>query len=106
MNDKLEEAEELIKLIPQEQGKLLTFSGSTSGKLLRYEDEALTDNIQKLARQVVINLRAVKKSTIVDNMGNAVNIMREKKSELENLLDELRLIPLILGTRCDICPAL
>jgi len=106
LNDRLDEAENLVKLIPQEKGVQLTFSGDSSGKLLRYEDAVLTNNICNLARQSVTNLRAVKESRIVDNMANAVNIMRKKKLVLEVMLDELRLIPLILGTRCDICPAL
>lgn len=106
INDQLEEAENLIKLIPQENGVQLTFSGDSSGKLLRYEDTELADNICNLARQSVTNLRAVKESRIVDNMVTAVKTMKIKKSELVYMLDELRLIPLILGTRCDICPAL
>ncbi len=105
LNGKLNKAENLIQLLPDERGVRLTFSGDTLGKLQRYEDQKLAEEVRELARQAIRNLQAGKDSVIIQ-MTNSLEIMRNKKSELEDLLEELRLIPLILRTQCDICPAL
>jgi len=102
---KVGEAEDLVQIIPDERGVRLTFSGDTSGKLIRYEDEELAEEVRELARQAIRNLRAVKDSEI-GIMANSLKVMRNKKSELEDMLEELRLIPIILSSKCDICPAL
>ena len=105
LNGKVDEAEDLVQIIPDERGMRLTFSGDTDSNLQRYENQELAEEVFKLARQAITNLRAVKDSDIIQ-MTNSLKIMRNKKSELENMLEELRLIPLILSTKCDICPAL
>jgi hypothetical protein len=33
-----------------------------------------------------------------------INIMQERIKELEEMLNSLRLRPLILGTQCELCP--
>ncbi|MBA7564319.1 hypothetical protein ES708_05982 [subsurface metagenome] len=105
LNGEINKAEYLIQLLPDERGVILTFSGDISGKLQRYESQELAGKVCDLARQAIRNLRAGKDSVIIQ-MTNSLEIMRNKKSELEDILEELRLIPLILRTKCDICPAL
>jgi len=104
LNGKVDEAENLIQIIPDERGVRLTFSGDTSRKLQRYEDQKLAETVRDLALHAIKNLRAVKGSEIII-MTNSLKVMRNKKSELEDMLEELRLIPLVLKTQCDICPA-
>lgn len=105
LNGKVNKAENLIQLLPDERGVRLTFSGDTSGKLQRYENQELAGKVCDLARQAVRNLRAINDS-VITRMTDSLAVMRSKKSELEDMLEELRLIPLILSTKCDICPAL
>jgi len=69
-------------------------------------EKKLAEEVRDLARQAIRNLRAVKESEIIIKMTSSLKIMSNKKSELEDMLEELRLIPLILSTKCDICPAL
>ncbi len=105
LNRKVDEAEYLIQIIPDERGVRLTFSGDSSGKLQRYENQELAGKVCDLTRQAIRNLQAGKDSVII-RMTNSLKVMRSKRSELEDMLEELRLIPLILSTKCDICPAL
>ena len=57
-----------------------------------------------VSRQAMVNLTRGKESEVTVGLGDAMTEMLELKRELEDKLDELRLVPLILRTRCEICP--
>jgi len=86
--------------------------GSQSMVRVGYETFFLFDDNITLAQKlthignlVVNNLEKGEKSDMVKSLQNEVRIMKKASEELREMLNPVKLTPLILRTRCDLCPA-
>ena len=83
----------------------LEFYERDSESCLFLNDEELAEEVLSICRQVVTNLREGTESDLVRKLTDHVSRMQTRARELEERLDELVLRPIILHTRCDLCPA-
>ena len=83
----------------------LTFYESDSETRFYLNDVELAKEVLSMCRQVVTNLREGTESDLVRKLADEVSQMQARTKELEEGLDELLLRPMILLTRCDLCPA-
>jgi len=72
---------------------------------LDLNDLELAKETLNMCRQVVTNLREGTKSDLVQRLTDKVRRMQDRTEELEKSFDRLILRPVILRTRCDLCPA-
>ena len=88
----------------------LRFYTDDSDTKLDLNDLELAKKALSMCRQVVTNLREVTilregtKSNLVQRLTDEVHQMQDRTEELEKSLDRLILRPVILHTRCDLCP--
>jgi hypothetical protein len=68
-------------------------------------DLELAKEVLRICHETVTSLREETKSHLVLGLTDQVPKMRERTAELEESLDALILRPIILRTRCDLCPA-
>jgi len=83
----------------------LEFYESDSETRFYLNDVELAKEVWSMCCQVITNLREETKSDLVRKLTDEVSQMQAKTKELEESLDELRLRPTILRTRCDLCPS-
>lgn len=89
----------------------LEFYESDSDTRLDLYDVELAKEALSMCRRVVTNLREVTilrertESNLVQMLTNEVCQMQDRTEELEKSLDRLILRPMILRTRCELCPA-
>ncbi len=68
-------------------------------------DEELAKDVWSMCCQVVTNLWDEVESDLIQNLTYEVSQMQARTKEFGEGLDELVLRPMILHTRCDLCPA-
>jgi hypothetical protein len=83
----------------------LRFYDGDSDTKLDLNDVELAKEALSMCRRVVTNLREGTKSDLVQRLTDEVRRMQGTTEELEISLDRLILRPVILRTRCDLCPA-
>jgi len=83
----------------------LEFYEGDSDTRLYLNDNELAKEIKSMCQLVVSNLQEGTKSDVVEKLTKEVRLMQDTTRELEEGLDELVLRPLLLRTRCDLCPA-
>lgn len=83
----------------------LEFYESDTETRLLLNDEKLAKEVCVICRRANDSLRTGRKSDLVQALTDEVSQMRARSRELEESLDELLLRPMILLTRCDLCPA-
>jgi len=81
----------------------LKFYSDTTG--LRIDDLALAKKILSLCKWAINNLRCGDRTGLIEAISKNIKTMRKKYDDLEDLLNELTLRPIILQTRCKLCPA-
>ncbi len=69
---------------------------------LIFNDKSLAEKVILICNQVVNNLS---KGDMVKQLHSEVHIMQKATEELRQMLNPVRLTPMILRTRCDLCPA-
>lgn len=74
-------------------------------KGLYLDDVELAKEVRSMCYGAITNLREGVKSDLVQRLTDEVRRMQDRTGELEESLDGLILRPLILRTRCDLCPA-
>jgi hypothetical protein len=67
-------------------------------------DLELANEVLNMCRETVTNLREGTKSHLVERLTDQIHQMRDRTEELQVGLDALVLRPIILRTRCDLCP--
>ncbi len=82
----------------------LRFYDGDSDTKLDLNDVDLAKEVLSMCRQVVTNLLEVK-SDLVQELTDEVSQMKDRTRELEENLDGLVLRPMMIHTRCDLCPA-
>ena len=103
--DNESQVEKYIKIKGLESGWAILFGGDISDTELFIEDKNISSIIGGYCRSIARGLFTDEESSLIQNMATSLAIMREAHKELMDKLDELRLTPIILQTRCDICPA-
>ena len=81
------------------------YKGDSDTKLDLNNDVELAKEVLTMCRRAVANLREGIKSDLVQRLTDEVRRMQDRTGELEESLDGLILRPMILRTRCDLCPA-
>ena len=74
--------------------RVLTFSGETS--------KSLAEKVTHICNSVANNLR---KGDMAQQLRREVGDMKRASDELREMLNPVKLRPMILRTRCDLCPA-
>jgi len=69
---------------------------------LIFNDASLAEKVTHICNQVVNNLS---KGDMVEQLQREVRTMEKATEELRKMLNPVRLTPMILRTRCDLCPA-
>jgi hypothetical protein len=88
------------------KGKVwLEFYKGDEDTRLYLNDLELAKEVLNMCRETVTNLREGTKSHLVQRLTDQVHQMRVRTEELQVGLDALVLRPIILRTRCDLCPA-
>jgi hypothetical protein len=77
--------------------KIFTFIGSTN--------KSLADKVTGICNSAANNLRKGEKSSMVESLQNEVRTMKDATEKLRKMLNPINLTPVILRTRCDLCPA-
>ena len=83
----------------------LEFYEGDSDTRLDLNDSELAKEVLSVCRWAVNNLRKGEKSNLVRRLADEVRQMRDGTQELEESLEGLLLRPMILRTRCELCPA-
>ena len=68
-------------------------------------DTTLAQKVTHICNLAVNNLEKGEKSDMVKLLQNEVRIMKKASEELREMLNPVKLIPMILRTRCSLCPA-
>jgi hypothetical protein len=68
-------------------------------------DTPLAQKITHICNLAVNNLEKGEKSDMGKSLQNEVRIMKKASEELREMLNPVKLTPMILRTRCDLCPA-
>lgn len=100
-----DEATDYIKVKKGVAGTQVMFGGDASDTELVVDSLELAEKVAMISRRAATNLDRGKESYIVRNLADSLFRMDAAHRELVDKLDELRLTPLILRTRCEICPA-
>jgi len=82
----------------------LEFYKGDSDTKLYLNDVELAKEVFGMCGEVVTNLQDGTKSNLVQELAKEVRQMQDTTKELEKRLDRLILRPVILHTRCDLCP--
>jgi len=83
----------------------LEFYEGDSDTRLDLNDVELAKEVLGMCRGAVTNLRQGIKSDLVRRLADEVRQMQDRTHELEESLEGLLLRPMILRTRCELCPA-
>lgn len=68
-------------------------------------DTTLAQKVTHICNLAVNNLEKGEKSDMVKSLQNEVRIMKKASEELREMLNPVKLTPMILRTRCNLCPA-
>lgn len=100
--DKLDQ--ELIRMVARssETQGILKVGDKT---LLRLNDRNSMEEALRICNLAVTNLSKGEKSHIVESLQDEVRVLERATEALHEKLNPLRLTPMILRTRCDLCPA-
>jgi len=103
LQDKLDPECPVVQTAPyNQQTTVLKPIESSNYYVLSFSDKKLANKAEEVTNQVGKDLL---KSDLVKQLANEVRAMRTVIEEIDNALDPFILRPLILRTRCDLCPA-
>ena len=83
----------------------VSFAKDAANVLLQFPDAKLAAEVADVCKSAVMTLCQGKKSHLIQDMKDDMDTMEKRVRELEEMLDELVLRPLILRTKCELCPA-
>ncbi|MBA7650619.1 hypothetical protein ES703_58429 [subsurface metagenome] len=70
-----------------------------------FNDTTRAQKVTHICNKVINNLEKGEKSDMVKSLQDEVRIMKKSSEELCEMLNPVKLTPVILRTRCDLCPA-
>ena len=80
-------------------------SGQTVLSFNDSADKSLAEKVAHICNLTANNLRNGVESHMVKSLQNEVRVMKKATEELREMLHPIKLTPVILRTRCDLCPA-
>jgi len=90
----------------------LTSGGSQSLVRVGYEtffifndNTTLAKKVMQICNLTINNLSKGKESNMIKSLQNEIRVMKKANEELREMLNPIKLTPMILRTRCDLCPA-
>ncbi len=96
----------LVQAMPLGGGRIeVTFGKYNLTEGLVFTEADLAEQVITVCKWAAKNLCIVRKDDVVEPLMNNVNTMRKSIEELAEMLNPLKLGPMILNTRCDLCPA-
>jgi hypothetical protein len=99
-------AKKQVEIRPAAKGKTYVAFGDRAARTtLTLIDNGKARKIVELCQWVLNNLNIEDEGrSLIRALSGAVCRMREKQQQLEEMLDPLVLTPLLLKTRCSLCP--
>ena len=95
-----------FETVPQGSGTTQeTLVKSAGNKFFTFGDTSLAAKVAQICTRTANNLYRGDKSHLIESLRNEVHTMKRAVGKLEESLNPLVLTPLILRTRCDLCPA-
>jgi hypothetical protein len=88
-----------------ERGTEVSFGKEASRITLTFGDGKLAEGVATVCKRAAVHLCQGKDSLLLQRIGEDIAGMQERARELEEMLDSLVLRPIILRTRCELCPA-
>ena len=70
-----------------------------------FNDNSTVGKVTEICNRSIDNLCRGKEMDFAKSLQGEVRIMKKVTEELREMLNSLKLIPMILATRCDLCPA-
>ena len=102
LTGKLDQKFPLVRAMSRSDGMTQVIFGDSNLTLgLIFTEGDLAEEVAEACKWAAKNLDKGKMTSAV---AKQVNVMKERIKELEDMLDPLRLRPLILGTQCELCP--
>lgn len=95
----------LIKAVPVNVKQIRHLALKVESRTFLIFTDNLAETAAKLCNQTVINLCKGEETHIVQSLLNQISIMKGAAEELAEMLDPLKLQPIILRSRCNLCPA-
>jgi hypothetical protein len=96
----------LVQAMPVGGGRIeVTFGQYNLTEGLIFTEADLAEQVITVCKWAAKNLCIGRKDDMVEPLMNNVNTMRKSIEELAEMLNPLKLGPMILNTRCDLCPA-
>ena len=83
----------------------VSFGRDASRTVLRLTDGKLAEEVADVCRWAASNLCQGTELPLLKEITDDIDTLEKRVRELEEMLDSLVLRPMILGTRCDLCPA-
>lgn len=103
---KLKEESSLVRTRPDIDGGGQVTSVDVGEKaLLQFTERKTGEDFVKVLNWAITNLRKGERADLLQQLSAEINTMRKTIVELEEMLNPLLLRPIILRTRCDLCPA-
>ncbi len=102
--DQAKETAEYIRIQQRGDNVAVVFGRDTYITELTLPNPKLVEEAAHVCREVVGHI-FTEHLSVLRGMSEAINTMRDSRHYLLDRLDELRLTPLILRTRCELCPA-
>ena len=101
-----EKSHNLIRTKAAKEGSTqVLFGESASITMIELVDNNLAKEVERICKWATKNLYIESKETLVDPLRNGFDTMKKAIEELDKMLNPLILRPMILRTRCDLCPA-
>ena len=99
-------AQQQVEIRPAGPGKTFVVFGDRAARAtITLIDKSKAEKIEGLCKWVLNNLNIEDEGrSLIGRLSAAVTQMREKQQEMEEMLDPLILTPLLLKTRCSLCP--
>jgi len=101
-----EKSHNLIRTKAAKEGSTqVLFGKSASITMIELMDNNLAKEVERICKWTTKNLYIEWKETLVDPLRNGFDTMKKAIEELDKMLNPLILRPMILRTRCELCPA-
>jgi len=87
------------------ESKEVVLGGGGSRTVLPFSDGGVADEVAEVCKMAAKRLWEKHRKSLLRNMAEAAGVMEKRGMGFERALDGLMLRPMILRTRCDLCPA-
>ena len=105
-NGEPEESHNLIRTkVAKRVSPQVIFGESASITMIELVDDNLAKEVERVCKWTTKNLYIECKETLVNPLRNGFDTMKKAVEELDKMLNPLILRPMILRTRCELCPA-